>query len=188
MQNPEIYLENKNNIFHQLRGYFLAINQAKHSDFVVKPEPKKEKKLSDKKSIQVSILEGRLQKLKYEKLRKKGGQTEEDKPINLQNRSTTGGYYSIDFLWEKLGENDIPVEDVKLRNWKQLKEDEQKQKIVDFIGNFKSDMNFEVWKEMQKDILRRFSDLSINWHKNSQKILEIEKLVINPSCYYWNNE
>ena len=190
MQNPEIYLENEDNIFHQLRGHYLTINMMRHPDFIIKSEVKKEKKSSDKKSMQVSILEGRMQKLKYEKLRKKGGQTEEEKPINLQNRSTTGGYYSMNFLWEKLGENDIPTEDVKLKSWKQLNEDEQKQKITDFIGNFKSDMENQIWKEMFKDVLKKYlsNDLTVNFHKNSQKIMEIEKLVINPSCYYWNTD
>ena len=25
----------------------------------------------------------------------------------------------------------------------------------------------------------------INWHKGSQKIMEIKELVINPACFYW---
>lgn len=201
-QTPEIYLENTNNIFHQLRGYFLAINQLHHNDFiapeiepVVSAEQKKEKAVVRdddivvvKKPLQLNILEARMQKMQYQKMRKKGGQTEEEKAPNLQTQSNTNGYYSMDFLWDKLAQNDvIREESEKLLNWNKLDDNMQKQKLRDFLDKFKPDMEIEIWKEMAKDVMHKRKILNIIWHKQSQKIMEIEKLIINPSCFYWDS-
>jgi hypothetical protein len=54
--------------------------------------------------------------------------------------------------------------------------------------------NKDVWDEFQTDILKKLkakyfvSRTIINWHKNSQSILEINSLVIHPSCFYWEEE
>ena len=139
-----------------------------------------------KKPLQLNILEARMQKMKYQKMRKKGGQTEEEKAPNLQ--MNTNGYYSMDFLWEKLSQNDIvPEKTEKQLNWNKSDEDTQKQKLREFQDKFKLEMDGEIWKEMAKDILHKRKVLDIVWHKQSQKIMEINKLVINPSCFYWDS-
>jgi len=188
-QTPELYLSNKNNIFHQLRGHFLTINQFNHSDFILPVVEEKVRKsdVSDKKPLQIGILEARMQKLQYQKMRKKGGQTEEEKAPNLQTVSNTNGYFSMDFLWKKLAQNDEenPVEE-KLLNWNKLDDEVQKQKLKEFLDKFKINMDTEIWKEMYKDVLKKRNELDINWHKQSQKIMEINGLIINPSCFYWD--
>ena len=189
-QTPELYLSNKNNIFHQLRGHFLTINQFNHSDFILPVVEEKVRKsdVSDKKPLQIGILEARMQKLQYQKMRKKGGQTEEEKAPNLQTVSNTNGYFSMDFLWKKLAQNDEenPVEE-KLLNWNKLDDEVQKQKLKEFLDKFKINMDTEIWKEMVKDVMHKRNTISVVWHKQSQKILEISNLVINPSCFYWDS-
>lgn len=195
-QKPELYLENTQNVFHQLRGHFLAINQLYHDNFI--PPQVEEKKKDErtpvsndgvvvvKKPLQLNILEARMQKLQYQKMRKKGGQTEEEGVPNLQ--ANTNGYYSMDFLWNKLSQNDIvPDKEEKLLNWNKLDEDVQKTKLREFLDKFKMNMDSEIWKEMVKDVMHKRKTLNITWHKKSQKIMEIGKLVINPSCYYWDS-
>lgn len=190
-QTPEIYLENTKNIFHQLRGYFLVINQLQHDDFIApEVEEKKVMVIEDmRKPLQLNILEARMQKMQYQKMRKKGGQTEEEKAPNLQTQSNTNGYYSMDFLWDKLSQNNVVVEEEtkKLLNWNKLDEEMQRQKLRDFLEKFKGDMDKEIWKEMVKDVLHRRRLINVIWHKQSQKIIEIEKLIINPSCFYWDS-
>jgi len=185
-QTPELYLQNENNIFHQLRGHFLTINQLTHSDFTPPIPVEKEKKPEvDKKPLQLNILEARMQKLQYQKLKKKGEQTEQT--INLQTQSNTNGYFSMDYLFNKLAENDVEEKvEIKLLNWNKLDEETQKQKLRDFLEKFKNDMEYSVWKEMSKDVLKKRNELDINWHKQSQKIMEINGLIINPSCFYWD--
>jgi len=212
MQSPENYLSNIENIFHQLRGHYLKINIERHADLY-----KNEKilSLSEKKSdsfpgnsmqkMQMKILEARMQKLKYEKLRKKGenmdavaaaggaggstiGCTEEDTKTNLQKYGSSVGYYTLENLLEKLKKNDAPTDDKKLLNWKELSEEEQKIKMRDFLQQFKQDMEEPIWVEMSKDIFRNLKTITITWHKKSQKIVEIPNLVIHQSCFFWNFE
>jgi hypothetical protein len=207
MQNPENYLSNMDNIFHQLRGHYLKINIERHADLY-----KNEKILSssEKKSnsfpsnsmqkMQMKILEGRMKKLKYEKLRKKGdnmdtaaggtitGGTEEDVKTNLQKYGSSVGYYTLENLLDKLKKNDAPEDDKKLLNWKELSEEEQKIKMREFMQQFKSDMEEPIWVEMSKDVFRNLKNITITWHKKSQKIVEIPNLVIHQSCFFWNFE
>jgi len=199
MQNPEIYLSNKENIFHQLRGHFLKINIERHNEILPKLIEKKSNSfpVSSLQQMQMKILEGRMQKLKYEKLRKKGEKvdassgacTEEDAKNNLQKYSSSIGYYTVDHLLKKLIDNDVPIEeDKKPPTWKDLSEEEQKRKMREFLQQFRTDMEEDIWVEMSKDVFRNIKTISITWHKKSQKILEIPNLVIHQSCFFWNFE
>ena len=82
----------------------------------------------------------------------------------------------------------------KLKAWRQLSLDEQKEKLVAFAEKFRMTMDKDVWDEFQKDLIKKLrakyfvSRPIINWHKNSQSILEINSLVIHPSCFYWEEE
>ena len=199
MQNPEIYLFNKENVFHQLRGHFLKINIERHGE---KSTILEEKKIPNNslQQMQMKILEGRMQKLKYETLRKKGEKidasgatitcTEEDIKNNLQKYGSSIGYYTLDNLLEKLKQNDVvPIEDVKKPpSWKDLSEEEQKIKMREFLQQFRTGMEEDIWVEMSKDVFRNIKTISITWHKKSQKILEIPNLVIHQSCFFWNFE
>jgi hypothetical protein len=113
-----------------------------------------------------------------------------DTDINLQSKNSN--YYSYNNLLEKLKVNDIVTDDeTTIKSWKQLTFDEQKIKIIEFAEKFKNIMDKEVWEQFKKDIIQKLknnyfiTNLIINWHKKSQSILEIDKLVINPSCFYW---
>lgn len=206
MQNPENYLSNTDNIFHQLRGHYLKINIERHAELY-----KNENTLSSSEKtshslpvypmqhMQMKILEGRMQKLKYEKLRKKGknaeastdcasASTEEDIKSNLQKYGSSIGYYTLENLLDKLKENDAPKDEKKLLNWKELSEEEQKIKMRDFLQQFKSGMEETIWVEMSKDVFRNLKIITITWHKKSQKIVEIPNLVIHQSCFFWNFE
>jgi len=197
--DSEPYLKDDDNIFHQLRGHYLELNKMEHYEFGTFKKPEKEKKKVvsngvEKKHIQVNILETRMKKLQYIKLRRKGGALEEEEgdQKNLQS-ANINGYYSIDQLWEKLDANDVSKSDeTKMKNWRQLSDDEQKTKIKEFTDRFKEMMEPEVWKELRKQLVKQLLDgdfsnnSTINWHKGTQKILEISGLVINPSCFYWN--
>ena len=202
MQNPEIYLSNKDNIFHQLRGHFLKINIERHGEILAAVDEKKSNLFSVNplQQMQMKILEGRMQKLKYEKLRKKGEKidasgatiigTEEDIKNNLQKYGSSIGYYTLDNLLEKLKQNDVvPTEDSKKPpSWKDLSEEDQKIKMREFLQQFKTGMEEDIWVEMSKDVFRNIKTISITWHKKSQKILEIPNLVIHQSCFFWNFE
>ena len=145
----------------------------------------------------MKILEGRMQKLKYERLRKKGedsavegaiGVTEEDVKTNLQKYGSSVGYYTIDNLLERLKQNDVvsTEEEKKPLSWKDLSEDDQKLKMREFLLQFRSGMEEDVWVEMSKDVFRNMKTIPITWAKKSQKILEIPNLVIHQSCFFWN--
>ena len=190
MQNPEIYINDTKNIFHQLRGHYLKINIDRHTDFVNEIVKKEEITPIYKKPMQMKILEGRIHKLKYEKLRKKGEQIDEEKLPNLQTQILPSpyGYYTLDYLLDKLKENDAPVNEIKLYTWRQLSEETQKIKMQEFLNKFKKEMDEEIWFEMSKDVFRNLKTMTITWHKNSQKIMEIPNLVINQSCFFWNLE
>jgi hypothetical protein len=195
MQNPEIYLSNKENVFHQLRGHFLKINIERHGE---KSTILEEKKIpvNSLQQMQMKILEGRMHKLKYERLRKKGEKieagnapiTEEDAKNNLQKYSSSIGHYTLDNLLERLKQNDVvPTEEEKKPpSWKDLSEDEQKRKMREFLQQFKSGMEEDIWVEMSKDVFKNMKTIPIIWHKKSQKILEIPNLVIHQSCFFWN--
>ena len=195
MQNPEIYLCNKENIFHQLRGHFLKINIERHGEQSIILEDKKIP-TNSLQQMQMKILEGRMQKLKYERLRKKGEKleaggtpiTEEDAKINLQKYGSSVGYYTIDNLLERLKQNDVPLteEEKKPPSWKDLSEEDQKRKMREFLQQFKSDMEEDIWLEMSKDVFRNMKTIPITWARKSQKILEIPNLVIHQSCFFWN--
>jgi hypothetical protein len=193
MQNPEVYLSNKENIFHQLRGHFLKINIERHGEQATILEEKKTP-INPLQQMQMKILEGRMQKLKYERLRKKGENsvegagTEEDAKINLQKYGSSVGYYTIDHLLDRLKMNDVvSSEEVKkFSSWKDLSEEDQKRKMREFLQQFKSGMEEDIWVEMSKDVFRNMKTISITWHKKSQKILEIPNLVIHQSCFFWN--
>jgi hypothetical protein len=197
MQNPEIYLSNKENVFHQLRGHFLKINIEIHGEQSLILENKKIT-TNSLQQMQMKILEGRMHKLKYERLRKKGEKieaggapiTEEDAKNNLQKFSSSIGYYTIDNLLERLKQNDVvpAVEEKKPPSWKDLSEDEQKRKMREFLQQFRSGMEEDIWMEMSKDVFRNMKTIPITWHKKSQKILEISNLVIHQSCFFWNFE
>jgi len=195
MQNPEIYLSNKENIFHQLRGHFLKINIERHGEQSIILEEKKIP-TNSLQQMQMKILEGRMQKLKNERLRKKGEKleasgtliTEEDAKNNLQKYGSSVGYYTIDNLLDRLKHNDIVSieEEKKPLSWKDLSEDDQKRKMREFLQQFRSDMEEDIWVEMSKDVFRNMKTIPITWHKKSQKILEIPDLVIHQSCFFWN--
>jgi hypothetical protein len=145
--------------------------------------------------MQMKILEGRMQKLKYERLRKKGdnevegvtGSTEEDTKINLQKYGSSVGYYTIDNLLDRLKNNDVlPTEEKKPPSWKDLSEEDQKRKMREFLQQFRSGMEEDIWVEMSKDVFRNMKTIPITWAKKSQKILEIPNLVIHQSCFFWN--
>ena len=208
MQNPENYLSNKDNIFHQLRGHFLKINIEKHAelykdDTILFSAEKKShpQAVNPLQQMQMKILEGKMQKLKYEKLRKKGENidatggttvstaTGAPEDTNLQKFGSSIGYYTVDNLLDRLKANDAPEDTtIKLLNWKDLPEEDQKRKMRDFLQNFKSDMEEDIWVEMSKDVYRNNTTISITWHKKSQKLLEIPNLVIHQSCFFWNFE
>ena len=179
------YLADEGNVFHQLRGHFLQLNETLHRDFV--EEVKEEKKdAPSKKHMQVNILESRMMKLQYQKMKKKGGQTEEKAP-NLQTQ--TSSYYSMDFLWEKLKQNDeVTGGEDTFKRWNQLDIEEKKDKVNQFLQKFKIEMNDEIWKAMCTDVIEKLEQLDVVWHKQSQKVMEINKLIINPSCFYWDTE
>ena len=195
MQNSEIYLSNKENVFHQLRGHFLKINIERHGEQSIILEEKKIP-TNSLQQMQMKILEGRMQKLKYERLRKKGEKleaggipiTEEDAKNNLQKYGSSVGYYTIDNLLERLKQNDVVLteEEKKPPSWKDLSEEDQKRKMREFIQQFKSDMEEDIWLEMSKDVFRNMKTIPITWAKKSQKILEIPNLVIHQSCFFWN--
>jgi hypothetical protein len=195
MQNPEIYLSNKENVFHQLRGHFLKINIERHGEQSTILEEKKTP-TNSLQQMQMKILEGRMQKLKYEKLRKKGEKieagnapiTEEDAKNNLQKYSSSIGHYTLDNLLDRLKLNDVvPTEEEKKPlSWKDLSEEDQKRKMREFLQQFRSGMEEDIWLEMSKDIFRNMKTIPITWHKKSQKILEIPNLVIHQSCFFWN--
>ena len=197
MQNPEIYLSNKENVFHQLRGHFLKINIERHGEKSTILEEKKTP-VNSLQQMQMKILEGRMHKLKYERLRKKGEKieagdapiTEEDAKINLQKYGSSVGYYTIDNLLERLKQNDVVSieEEKKPLSWKDLSEDDQKLKMREFLLQFRSGMEEDVWVEMSKDVFRNMKTIPITWAKKSQKILEIPNLVIHQSCFFWNFE
>ena len=195
MQNPEIYLSNKDNIFHQLRGHFLKINIERQCEKFTILEEKKIS-INPLQQMQMKILEGRMHKLKYEKLRKKGENevegvgTEEDIKTNLQKYGSSVGYYTLDNLLEKLRQNDVvSIEDEKKPlSWKDLSDDDQKRKMREFLLQFKGGMEEDIWVEMSKDVFRNIKIAPITWHKKSQKILEIPNLVIHQSCFFWNFE
>ena len=178
------YLADESNVFHQLRGHFLRINEFLHSDFV--EDVKEEKKdAPSKKHMQVNILESRMMKLQYQKMKKKGGQPGEKLP-NLQTQ--TSGYYSMDFLWQKLKQNDEANTEDTFKRWNQLELGEKEEKIKQFLEKFKMQMEEETWKVMYIDVIAKVEQLDIVWHKQSQKVMEINHLVINPSCFYWDTE
>ena len=198
MQNPEIYLSNKDNIFHQLRGHFLKINIERHGEKYTILEEKKTP-VNSLQQMQMKILEGRMHKLKYEKLRKKGEKieagdssctaiTEEDTKNNLQKYSSSIGHYTLENLLERLKQNDVVLteDEKKPPSWKDLSEDDQKRKMREFLQQFRSGMEEDIWVEMSKDVFRNMKTIPITWHKRSQKILEIPNLVIHQSCFFWN--
>lgn len=195
MQNPEVYLSNKDNIFHQLRGHFLKINIERHGEKLAAIEEKKIP-TNSLQQMQMKILEGRMQKLKYERLRKKGEKpvegsgTEEDNKINLQKYGSSVGYYTLNNLLDRLQQNDVVPNDEEKKppHWKDLTEDDQKRKMRDFLQQFRSGMEEDIWMEMSKDVFRNIRTIPITWHKKSQKILEIPNLVIHQSCFFWNFE
>ena len=192
----DIYLKDVDNVFHQLRGHYLQMNMESHFEFPVfkKPEKKKvESLLPDRKPMQVNILEARMQKLQYIRLRRKGGVLEEDDELKNLQTANSSGYYSLDDLWTKLNVNDSCAgNEQKMKTWRQLSVDEQKDKLKEFALKFKDEMDPDVWIEMKRDLYKHlkegmFDNSSvINWHKGTQKILEISGLVINPACFYWN--
>lgn len=194
IQDPGAYLGNLDNVFHQLRGHYLQINIEHHPDFeVVREEPKfTPQQLEPKKSMQVNIFESRMRKMAYMKLRKKGDNaTDESTEKNLQTSASTG-YYPLDQLWGMLSQNDDKSkEDLKKRNWRQLPEEEQIEQMKIFTDKFKDLMNPDVWKDLRSEMMRMLQEGEfekkqvIDWHKGSQRILEIKGLVINPACFYW---
>jgi hypothetical protein len=197
MQNPEIYLSNKENVFHQLRGHFLKINIERHGEKSTILEEKKTP-ANSLQQMQMKILEARMHKLKYERLRKKGEKieaggapiTEEDAKNNLQKYSSSIGHYTLDNLLERLKQNDVALteEEKKPPNWKDLSEEDQKRKMREFLLQFRSGMEEDIWVEMSKDVFRNMKTIPITWAKKSQKILEIPNLVIHQSCFFWNFE
>jgi hypothetical protein len=195
MQNPEIYISNKENVFHQLRGHFLKINIERHGEKSTILEEKKTP-ANSLQQMQMKILEARMHKLKYERLRKKGEKieaggapiTEEDAKNNLQKYSSSIGHYTLDNLLERLKQNDVALteEEKKPPNWKDLSEEDQKRKMREFLLQFRSGMEEDIWVEMSKDVFRNMKTIPITWAKKSQKILEIPNLVIHQSCFFWN--
>lgn len=195
----DVYLADTDNVFHQLRGHYLKLNREEHFEFSTFKKPEKEKKpvegeILERKPMQVNILEARMRKLHYMKMRKKGATLEEDESEKNLQTANSSGYYSLDELWTKLSTNDAAREknEPKMKSWRQLSEDEQRESLKEFTDKFKDAMDPEVWKELRKDLLNNLKEGNfatnsvINWHKGTQKILEISGLVINPACFYWN--
>ncbi len=193
IQSPSLYENSYDNLFHQMRHHYLKLNISLHHEFEDKDIPKIEKVVVDKPPIQGTILQARMKKMQFMKVLRKGISIDNDQETNLQT-AKTNSYYSYNQLMEKLSENDTVDENDKLRTWKQLTYDEQKQKLIDFTEKFKIMVDADIWDQCQKDILKKLkikyfiNNSSINWHKNSQSILEINSLVIHPSCFYWNEE
>jgi len=199
IQDPGVYLSEMDNVFHQLRGHYLRLNILEHSDFIPEPELVEEvplKVVEERRPMGESILAAKMRKLKYIKLRRKGGKTEEeDEPEkNLQTQGLSS-YYSLDLLWKKLGENDESEKDGKKeKSWRQIGHEKQIEQLKEFSEKFKDSMIPEIWMEFRKNLLiehseGRFENASnIEWHKPTQRILEIKGLVINPACFYWNEK
>jgi len=195
----QIYLDNEDNIFHQLRGHYMRLNIEEHIDFDVfrkpaKPEKRVDGPVLEKKSMQINIFEARMQKMNYIKMRRKGiALDEENETKNLQTINSSG-YYTIDDLWDKLSANDISREknEPKNKSWRQLTEDEQKAALKEFMDKFKDEMDVEVWRELRRDLVKHLregdfnNNTVINWHRGTQKIIQVNSLVINPACFYWN--
>ena len=72
------------------------------------------------------------------------------------------------------------------KKWDTLSEEDQKRKMREFLQQFKSGMEEDIWVEMSKDVFRNMKTIPITWAKKSQKILEIPNLVIHQSCFFWN--
>ena len=172
----------------------MRLNVEEHTDFTVFKKPEVKKVEVDRKNMQVSILEARMQKMQYMKMRRKGSALEDDEYSKNLQAVNSSAYYSLDHLMSKLGDNDIlkGKETVKEKTWRQLNEEEQTEKLIEFAEKFKLAMEAEVWKDLKKELLKHLKDgnfltsNTVNWHKGTQKILEIPGLVINPSCFYWN--
>jgi hypothetical protein len=193
IQSPTLYENSHDNLFHQMRHHYIKLNISLHHEFEDKVIPQIEKVVVDKPSIQGTILQARMKKMQFMKVLRKGISIDDDQETNLQTAKTSG-YYSYNNLMEKLSENDTVDESDKLKAWRKLTLDEQKDKLIAFAEKFKMTMDTDVWEEFQKDILKKLrekyfvSSSIINWHKNSQSILEINSLVIHPSCFYWNED
>lgn len=193
IQSPSLYENSNDNLFHQMRHHYLKLNISLHHEFEDKNIPKIEKVTVDKPPIQGTILQARMKKMQFMKVLRKGISIDDDQEMNLQS-AKTNSYYSYNQLMEKLSENDTVDDNDKLKTWKQLTYDEQKQKLIDFTEKFKMMMDADIWEQCQKDILKKLkmkyflNNPIINWHKNSQSILEINSLVIHPSCFYWEEE
>lgn len=193
IQSPTLYENSHDNLFHQMRHHYIKLNISLHHEFEDKVIPQIEKVVVDKPSIQGTILQARMKKMQFMKVLRKGISIDDDQEMNLQTAKTSG-YYSYNNLMEKLSENDTVDESDKLKAWRKLTLDEQKDKLIAFAEKFKMTMDTDVWEEFQKDILKKLrekyfvSSSIINWHKNSQSILEINSLVIHPSCFYWNED
>lgn len=193
IQSPTLYENSHSNLFHQMRHHYLKLNISLHREFEDKDIPKIEKVAVDKPPIQGTILQARMKKMQFMKVLRKGISIDDDKETNLQI-AKTNGYYSYNQLMDKLSENDTVDETDKLKAWRKLTYDEQKDKLIAFTEKFRMTMDKDVWDEFQRDILKKLKEKYfigssiINWHKNSQSILEINGLVINPSCFYWNEE
>jgi hypothetical protein len=193
IQSPTLYENSHDNLFHQMRHHYLKLNISLHHEFEDKIIPQIEKVVVDKPPIQGTILQARMKKMQFMKVLRKGISIDDDKETNLQT-AKTNGYYSYNQLMDKLSENDTVDETDKLKAWRQLTPDEQKDKLIAFAEKFKTTMDKDVWDEFQNDLFKKLkakyfvSSSIINWHKNSQSILEINSLVIHPSCFYWEEE
>ena len=193
IQSPTLYENSHDNLFHQMRHHYIKLNISLHREFEDKIIPQIEKVAVDKPPIQGTILQARMKKMQFMKVLRKGISIDDEKETNLQTAKTSG-YYSYNNLMEKLSENDTVDESDKLKAWRQLTPDEQKDKLITFAEKFKMTMDTDVWDEFQKDLIKKLKakyfvgSSIINWHKNSQSILEINNLVIHPSCFYWNEE
>lgn len=193
IQSPTLYENSHDNLFHQMRHHYLKLNISLHREFEDKIIPQIEKVVVDKPPIQGTILQARMKKMQFMKVLRKGISIDDDKETNLQT-AKTNGYYSYNQLMDKLSENDTVDEADKLKAWRQLSQDEQKDKLIAFAEKFKTTMDKDVWDEFYNDILKKLKakyfvgSTIINWHKNSQSILEINSLVIHPSCFYWEEE
>ena len=193
IQSPTLYENSHDNLFHQMRHHYLKLNISLHHEFEDKIIPQIEKVVVDKPPIQGTILQARMKKMQFMKVLRKGISIDDDKETNLQT-AKTNGYYSYNQLMDKLSENDTVDEADKLKAWRQLTPDEQKDKLIAFAEKFKTTMDKDVWDEFQKDLFKKLkakyfvSSSIINWHKNSQSILEINSLVIHPSCFYWEED
>jgi hypothetical protein len=193
IQSPTLYENSHDNLFHQMRHHYIKLNISLHHEFEDKIIPQIEKVVVDKPPIQGTILQARMKKMQFMKVLRKGISIDDDKETNLQT-AKTNGYYSYNQLMDKLSENDTVDEADKLKAWRQLTPDEQKDKLIAFAEKFKTTMDKDVWDEFQKDLFKKLKakyfvgSSIINWHKNSQSILEINSLVIHPSCFYWEEE